>query len=370
MNQLYIDVGSISLIKAGEQLCGDRAVFSSNEDTSICVLADGLGSGVKANILATLTSRILATMSVGGMSIEECVNTIVRTLPECNVRKIAYSTFTIIKIRQQRYVELTRFDNPHTVVLQNGKNYDFKFQTRMIEGKKIYESRFEANENDVFVVMSDGAIYAGIGGEYAFGWGRENIIRYLEEHYSREMTAKQIARMLAAECYRLYQGRPGDDTTIAVLRLCKRKAANVMIGPPSSKALDRVIVRDFFSQEGIKIVCGGTTNRIAADYLGTEVETSLDYGDSDLPPVCHVEGVDLSTEAVVTISRVLDYSEEYLAGDRLEASWENRSDGASRIAFAFSNSSSSAISRIVKRPRPLTVRYTGEPAETCSRTVL
>ena len=332
MNQLYIDVGSISLIKAGEQLCGDRAVFSSNEDTSICVLADGLGSGVKANILATLTSRILATMSVGGMSIEECVNTIVRTLPECNVRKIAYSTFTIIKIRQQRYVELTRFDNPHTVVLQNGKNYDFKFQTRMIEGKKIYESRFEANENDVFVVMSDGAIYAGIGGEYAFGWGRENIIRYLEQHYSREMTAKQIARMLAAECYRLYQGRPGDDTTIAVLRLCKRKAANVMIGPPSSKALDRVIVRDFFSQEGIKIVCGGTTNRIAADYLGTEVETSLDYGNSDLPPVCHVEGVDLSTEAVVTISRVLDYSEEYLAGDRLEASWENRSDGASRIA--------------------------------------
>ena len=332
MNQLYIDVGSISLIKAGELLCGDRAVFSSNEDTSICVLADVLGSGVKANILATLTSRILATMSVGGMSIEECVNTIVRTLPECNVRKIAYSTFTIIKIRQQRYVELTRFDNPHTVVLQNGKNYDFKFQTRMIEGKKIYESRFEASENDVFVVMSDGAIYAGVGGEYAFGWGRENIIRYLEEHYSREMTAKQIARMLAAECYRLYQGRPGDDTTVAVLRLCKRKAANVMIGPPSSKALDRVIVQDFFSQEGYKIVCGGTTNRIAADYLGTEVETSLDYGNSDLPPVCHVEGVDLSTEAVVTISRVLDYSEEYLAGDRLEASWENRSDGASRIA--------------------------------------
>ena len=332
MNDLYIDWGHISLIKAGEQLCGDCAEFASTDDTAICVLADGLGSGVKANILATLTSKILATMSAGGMSVEECVNTIVRTLPECNVRKIAYSTFTIIKILAQEHVELTRFDNPHTIVLHQGKNYDFEYHTRMIEGKKIYESRFEANENDVFVVMSDGAIYAGVGGEYAFGWGRENIIRYLEEHYSREMTAKQIARMLAAECYRLYQGRPGDDTTIAVLRLCKRKAANVMIGPPSSKALDRVIVRDFFSQEGIKIVCGGTTNRIAADYLGTEVETSLDYGDSDLPPICRVEGVDLSTEAVVTISRVLDYSEEYLAGDRLEASWENRSDGASRIA--------------------------------------
>ncbi|MBQ8088126.1 MAG: serine/threonine-protein phosphatase, partial [Clostridia bacterium] len=103
-NDLYIDQGYISLNKAGEQLCGDCVVFNSNEDTTICVLADGLGSGVKANILATLTSRILATMSAGGMSVEDCVDAIVRTLPECNVRKIAYSTFTIIKIKNQRYV--------------------------------------------------------------------------------------------------------------------------------------------------------------------------------------------------------------------------------------------------------------------------
>ena len=157
-NYLYIDSGYISLIKAGEQLCGDRVVFASGDGTTICVLADGLGSGVKANILATLTSQILATMSAGGMSVEDCVNTIVRTLPECSVRKIAYSTFTIVKIRNQRHVELTRFDNPHTIVLRGGKNYDFVYAPRMIEGKKIYESRFDAEENDVLVVMSDGAI--------------------------------------------------------------------------------------------------------------------------------------------------------------------------------------------------------------------
>ena len=332
MNDLYIDSGYISLIKAGEQLCGDRVVFASNADTTICVLADGLGSGVKANILATLTSQILATMSAGGMSVEECVNTIVRTLPECNVRKIAYSTSTIIKIRDQRYVELTRFDNPHTVVLQNGKNYDFQYQTRMIEGKKIYESRFEASENDVFVVMSDGAIYAGIGNEYAFGWERENIIKYLEQHYSQELTAKQIARLLAAECNRLYGGKPGDDTSIAVLRLCKRQVANLMIGPPSSKGLDDVMLGDFFGHEGRKIVCGGTTNKIAARYLGATLTASLDYADSDLPPIYDLPGVDLSTEAVVTISRVLEYADEYLNGTQLSASWEAGRDGASMIA--------------------------------------
>ena len=332
MNDLYIDSGYVSLIKAGEQLCGDRVVFASNDNTSICVLADGLGSGVKANILATLTSQILATMTASGLPVDECVNTIVRTLPECNVRKIAYSTFTIVKIRDQRYVELTRFDNPHTVVLQKGKNYDFKYGTRMIEGKKIYESRFEASEGDLFVVFSDGAIYAGIGGEYPFGWERESIIKYLEEHYSPDMTAKQIARLLAVECNRLYGGKPGDDTSVGVLRLCKRQVANVMIGPPSSRGLDPVMTSEFFSKGGKKIVCGGTTNRIVSRYLNKPIEVSLDYCDSDLPPVCRIEGVDLSTEAVVTISKVLEYADEYLNGTQLTASWENGNDGASRIA--------------------------------------
>lgn len=332
MRDLYIDSGYISLNKAGEQLCGDRVVFTSNENTSICVLADGLGSGVKANILATLTSQILATMSIGGMSVEDCVNTIVRTLPECSVRKIAYSTFTIVKVRDQKYVELTRFDNPHTIVLHEGKNYKFQYDTRMIEDKKIYESRFEAAENDLIVVTSDGAIFAGLGYEYPFGWERKNIIRYLEEHYSPDLTARQIAQMLASECNRLYRGRPGDDTTVAVLRLCKRQTANLMIGPPSSSGLDHMMAETFFSQEGRKIVCGGTTNGIAARYLGNEVSTSLDYADSDLPPLYHVPGVDLATEAVVTISRVLEYADEYLAGKRLTASWEGRRDGASLIA--------------------------------------
>ena len=152
----YIDTGYVSLIKYGEQLCGDRVIFAGNEDTRIGVLADGLGSGVKANILATLTAQILATMSVGGMSVEDCVNTIVRTLPECSVRKIAYSTFTLIKIRDQKHVELIRFDNPHTIVLRGGRAIELEHQARMIDGKKIYESRFEAEVGDVLVVISDG----------------------------------------------------------------------------------------------------------------------------------------------------------------------------------------------------------------------
>ena len=331
-NDLTIDSGWISLIKHNEQLCGDRVVFAGDENNRICVLADGLGSGVKANILATLTAQILATMSAGGMSVEECVNTVVRSLPESTTRKIAYSTFTIIRIRDQRYVELTRFDNPHTIVLRNGKNYNFEYNTRMIEGKKIYESRFECQENDLFAVMSDGVIHAGLGGAYPFGWGRENAIDFLEKHYDPDTTAKHIACELAEECLRLYDGSPGDDTTIAVMRLRRPHTVNVMIGPPSSPTLDEAMCQLFFASEGTHIVCGGSTNTIAARYLGKPLTASLDYCDSDLPPMYSLEGVDIAAEGAVTISRVLDYAGEYLDGTRLWASWEGRRDGAALIA--------------------------------------
>ena len=334
MIELYTDSGSMSLTKHGEQLCGDHIEFRLDEHVSICVLADGLGSGVKANILATLTSQILATMSEGGMSIEDCVDTIVRTLPQCSVRHVNYSTFTIVKIRDQKYVELTRFDNPHTVVLRDGKNYEFKYHSRMIQDKKVYFSSFEAREGDVIIVMSDGAIFAGLGGEYPFGWGRDRIIEYVEEHYSRDMTAKGIATMLARECNRLYEGKPGDDTSFAVMRLCRRESVNLMIGPPSAMNLDTDMVSQFFNSEGMHIVCGGSTNRLAARYLGKEVYASLDYGESDLPPIYSLEGVDLATEGVVTISKVLEYAQEYLEGEELNPEWKLIDDGATRIAHA------------------------------------
>ena len=334
MHELYTDTGCMTLTKFGEQLCGDYIEFRLDDHVSICVLADGLGSGVKANILATLTSQILATMSVGGMSIEDCVDTIVRTLPQCSVRHVNYSTFTIVKIRDQKYVELTRFDNPHTVVLRNGKNYEFKYHSRMIEDKRIFFSSFEAQENDVIVVMSDGAIFAGLGGQYPFGWGRDKIIEYLEEHYRPDMTAKGVATLLARECNRLYGGKPGDDTSFAVMRVCAREAVNLMIGPPSAMNLDTEMVSQFFASEGMHIVCGGSTNRIAARYLGKEVHASLNYGDSDLPPIYSLEGVDLATEGVVTISKVLEYAQEYLDGTQLNPVWKLNSDGAACIAHA------------------------------------
>ena len=334
MNNLWTETGYVSLNKTGEQLCGDRVEVTGGGEANhtTLVLADGLGSGVKANILSTLTSKILCTMISGGMPIESCVETIAETLPVCSVRKVAYSTFSIISVTDNEIAELIQFDNPEIIVLRGGVRYDYPMTTRQIAGKTIHESRFPVEENDVFIAMSDGATYAGVGHALNHGWQRENIIDFAEANYLPGNSAKYIAGTIVDECNRLYEGEPGDDTTVAVVRIRARHPVNLMIGPPSTKDQDIKMMNLFFAKQGEKIICGGTTATIASRYLHRELKPTLDYPDPEIPPISQLDGVDLVTEGVVTISRVLKYAEDFLNGTDLSASWSTRRDGASLIA--------------------------------------
>lgn len=334
MNNLWTDFGYISLNHVGEQLCGDRVeIIGDNENSMTMVLADGLGSGVKANILSTLTSKIICTMMANDMPIEECVDTIVKTLPVCSVRKVAYSTFTIIRITNNSVAEIIQFDNPNVILLRGGKSVEYPIISRVIEGKTILESKIPLQLHDVFIAMSDGAIYAGVGKSMNFGWQRENIIEFAERVYDDTLSAKLISSLIVDECNKLYEGEPGDDTTVAAVRIRERAPVNLLFGPPADPKDCTKMMTLFFSKEGKKIVCGGTTSKIAADYLHEPITTSLDYGsDPDIPPVGHVKGIDLVTEGVITMSRVVQYAKEFLNNSDLQNMWSLQTDGASLIA--------------------------------------
>ena len=334
MNNLFTETGFVSLNKFGEQLCGDRVEIIEHEDETTIVLADGLGSGVKANILSTLTSKIIGTMASNGMSVEACVETIANTLPVCSQRQIAYSTFTIIQIDDNRQASIVQFDNPFVILLRDGKSVDYPKTLNTIGNKKIYESHLSIQTGDILITMSDGAIYAGVGKTLNYGWQRDNIIDYIEARFERDMSAKMAATVIADECNRLYQDMPGDDTTIAAVRIRPRQPVNVLIGPPANPADVPKLMALFFSKEGKRIVCGGTTSNIVADYLGTTVNTELDYPDPAVPPIGHIKGVDLVTEGVITISKVLDYAKGYVDGKDLSAAWADKRDGASLICQA------------------------------------
>ena len=332
MNDLCVDIGYKSINHDGEQLCGDHVdIVEQDENSTVIVLADGLGSGVKASILSTLTSKIISTMMAQGLSLEDCVETIAATLPICSERGVAYSTFTIIHVVNNEEAEIMQYDNPHVILLRDGENVEYPEIEMNIGGKKIYRSRIRLKEDDIFIAMSDGCPHAGIGMSLNFGWKREDIIEFMKPFYYVGYTAKTLTTVLLDEVNKLYGGKPGDDATVCTVRIRRREPMNLLFGPPSNRDDCNKMMSLFFSKEGKHIICGGTTSSIAAKYLGKPLRVNLDFVDKEIPPTATLEGADLVTEGVITMSKVLEYAKNYIKDNNSYSEWSCKRDGASLI---------------------------------------
>ena len=333
MNDLCAEIGYKSINHDGEQLCGDHIdIVEQSNDSTVIVLADGMGSGVKASILSTLTSKIISTMMAEGLPLEECVSTIAATLPVCSVRGVAYSTFTIMHIINSRTIELIQYDNPHIIYIRDGALFDYAKTELNIGGKKIYKSVIRLMENDIIIAMSDGCPHAGIGIAYNFGWKWEDIAEYMLGMSEGGFTAKVLSTMLIDEVNRLYDGKPGDDATACVIKIRKRVPMNILFGPPSDRDDCDRMMSLFFSKEGKHIICGGTTSSIAAKWLRKPLRPKLNFEKSDVPPIAELEGVDLVTEGVITVNKVVEYANDYVQNNDSYEEWGYSNDGASLIS--------------------------------------
>ena len=330
-----IDVAWRSLNKYQEELCGDKVEVLKTDDSDIVILADGMGSGVKANILATLTAKILGTMLREGARLEACVETVAKTLPVCRVRKVAYATFSVLQIFHSGQAYLAEFDNPSCIFIRDGKIVDYPYQTREIEGKKIREYRFQVKKNDCFALVSDGVIYAGAGSVLNLqGWTWDAVAAYTLKCTGKTMSASRLAALLIQACEELYEEKPGDDTTAAVARIIERRIVNIFTGPPKNREDDVKLMHEFMRAEGKKVVCGGTSSNIAARVLGKEIITQMDSRSPDVPPTAAIDGIDLVKEGVLTQGGCLKLLNKYAEGefdpeffDELDAD-----NGASRMA--------------------------------------
>ena len=312
MMKMHVDTAYRSLFKYGEELCGDNVRITRTEDSVFAVLADGLGSGVKANILSTLTSTIISTMLTEGAAMEQAVETIVSTLPICSVRKLAYSTFSVLQIKDTGEAYLAEFDNPACIFIRNGELMELEMTDKEYAGKTVYESRFTVFPGDVLALISDGVVYAGVGSILNFGWTWESVAEWLCKESLKEKSAPRLAAALSQAVKELYMDKPGDDSTVMVARISPRQVVNMFAGPPKNKDDDPKMVRDFMTSSGKKLICGGSSANIVARVLNRRIETSLDYVDPLIPPIATIQGIDLVTEGVLTLSRTVEILQEYL----------------------------------------------------------
>jgi hypothetical protein len=325
--RLFYEWGTRQVHKHGEELCGDNIAISRQPEWVTLALSDGLGSGVKANILATLTTQIAIRMLEEKLSLGEVVQTLSETLPVCAIRKVAYSTFAIAQFFSEGYARVVEFDSPHAIVLRQRKIQPVSYDERVVDGKTIWETVLNLQEGDWVVFVSDGVLNAGIGGAYPLGWGWELAAGFLEKHAHRGLTALQLADKVAEAVSELYLGKPGDDVSIVVIKVRHKQVATVFTGPPAKQGDDGQLVHRFVSRVGKLVVCGGTTAKIVAKHLGCPLEVDLSTITDDVPPIARLEGVDLVTEGILTLTQVRDMLRQGLDLDAVQY----RNDGAASL---------------------------------------
>jgi len=325
--RLYYEWGTKQLHKRGEELCGDSIAISRHSKSVTLALSDGLGSGVKANILATLTTRIAMHMLENELPLDEVVRTLSETLPVDKVRKLAYSTFAIAQFFSLGCARVVEFDSPSAIFLRRRKIQPVVYEERSIEGKTIQEAVLDLKDGDWVVFVSDGVLNAGIGGVYPLGWGWDQAAHFLEKHAHRELSSEDLAEKLAETVSELYAGAPGDDVSIVVIKVRHKLVATVFTGPPADRDIDEAIVSQFVKRAGKLAICGGTTTKVVARHLGQPLEVDLTTMTPDVPPIGRLEGIDLVSEGILTLTK----TSELLQSGAEKKTVRFQTDGASNL---------------------------------------
>ncbi|OGV70972.1 MAG: stage II sporulation protein E [Lentisphaerae bacterium RIFOXYB12_FULL_65_16] len=317
-NDRFLEVDHWQHCKSGQFVAGD--VFLSHrikeEGRVISVLSDGLGSGVKANVLATLTATMATKYIENYTNVSRTAEIIMDTLPVCSVRRISYSTFTIVDVDAANHTRVVEHGNPPYVLLRGGDEVEVPKQLIKLEkwqDRDVLLSEFDARVGDRIVFCSDGVTQAGMGSRnMPLGWGSESVTAHLRELVAKQPTvsAGDMARRLANHAREVDNLEPKDDITAAVIYVRQPRRLLLITGPPFAKDKDAELaarVRDF---PGRKIICGGTTAQIVARELKRKVVMSMDELDPEIPPSSSMEGVDLITEGTLTLSRAADIIEK------------------------------------------------------------
>ncbi|WP_321281433.1 SpoIIE family protein phosphatase [Marinifilum fragile] len=313
-DDFYIEVECQQRNQVGQSICGD--VFMSrklkDEGRTILVLSDGLGSGVKANVLATLTASMILNYMKVNKDIRKAAEIIMKTLPVCSKRKAGYSTFTIVEIECDGDTRIISYDNPDCLILRGLESYkpeceELHPEGEANKGKILYSYRFKAQKEDRIIFCSDGVTNSGMGTRrLPFGWGMENVDQFAKALIRKQpyVSARRLGNYIVERACANNSNQPKDDTSCAVLYY--REPRNLMIctGPPYEKSKDVQLVKQMSEFEGTKIVCGGTTAGIVSRELQKPIKVDLNICDSELPPVSFIDGVDLVTEGILTLGKV------------------------------------------------------------------
>jgi hypothetical protein len=312
--KFFIEVGSYQNNKFNNIVCGDCVLLRKcvGENRNIVVLSDGLGSGVKANVLSTMTASMAMNFRVRHEPILRTIKAIMDTLPVDSVRNISYSTFTIVDVDSDGEAKIVEFDNPPLLLVRDNSIYKIDSNEIVIkreaEGEHQDErvikiSDLKLKKEDRLICFSDGVSQSGIGiRDMPFGWedGINDFVKELIEKHPR-ISARELSMRIVKQAELNDILKPKDDTSCVVLYVREPRRLLICTGPPFSESKDKYLAEIVNLYKGKKIVCGGTTSQILSRELKREITVNIDDIAAGLPPSSQMEGIDLMTEGIITL---------------------------------------------------------------------
>ena len=306
MGEGYIHVETIlhQFSKNPGKPCGDVVEILRDESSTIVMLADGLGSGIKANIAATMCLSRLKELLKSGFSLRHAFRSVLKTMESAKESKMPYAVFSIIKIMTDGIATILSYEMPPPLLLTNRTCSILQQRIFTANSSIIGESNCYVHRGEGIVIVSDGVTNSGTGKQLRTGWGIDGINNFINKKLSESTSFKSLPEILNNEAKRLWDGSIYDDCTAVIAYCLKGRTVNILTGPPEDKEDDERFIKDFLSNEGLKIICGGTTARIASRYLKKPLIVNEDFHSDLTPPNYAIDGIDLVTEGAVTLNQV------------------------------------------------------------------
>ena len=315
---MFIDIACSQKKKYNQNAYGD--FFASNRfpnmNRVVAVLSDGLGSGIKANILACMTATMLLKFMESHFDIEKSCEIIMNSLPVCKVRGISYSTFSAIDCFEDGKAKIVEEGNPDFIWIRNGEVLKPECQT--IQSKdfknrrmKVYNINLEKYDRIIF--CSDGATQVAMGSKrYPLGLERSGLIKIILNKLEQEpeISSKNLSEYLVKQIELIAPNKElKDDTSILSIYCRDPRKSLIFTGPPFHGEKDNYYAKTFIEFKGKKAIAGGTTANIISRELNIPVVAKLSMNAGKLPGISEMEGIDLVTEGILTLTKTLEYLE-------------------------------------------------------------
>ena len=307
MQTLHFDLKVSQSSKRNNKVCGDVVEFTKTKKANTYIIADGLGSGIQANIAAKMCTARIKTLLESGFTVREAFQSVVKTMEEAKEKDTPYAVFTIARILNDGVATILSYEMPPPILISNKLASILPQRKYYLNNSLIGEVNCYIKLNEALLIVSDGITQAGLGKGLTEGWEIKGVERFLNNN---SFSFDEIPDRIKDQAVNYWQGRAEDDLTVSLISARKGKIINLLTGPPANKENDKYVIDRFLAKPGLKIICGASTAKIAAREMNKDLVMEENYSSNITPINYEIEGISLVTEGVITLNQVYNIWDE------------------------------------------------------------